>query len=400
MPNLAWKDSQGKIRENPFTHVPDELDNVMLNHYGHVVRSVIRYRDLISYTPVKDWTRYPITAVITCRGCTENCVICGGSAAAFKSFYNRRKPAFRSPEAVIRDIKQIARFSNGPIFILGDLRQAGDDYAHRVLDLIRKNKVKNQFILELFYPASKEFLRRMSRACPSFNLEISPESHDPEIRKTIGRPYATEALEQTLGDALDVGCRRLDVFFMIGLPGQTAQSAMDTIDYCDRLLDKFKGDKRLSMFTSPLAPFLDPGSLGFEHPERFGYRILFRKLEEYRQALVSPTWKYSLNYETKWMTRQQIVDTAYEAILHLNQVKLKHGVITERMARISERRLTAAWKMSQRIDELLAKGQHDEILSLKSEVDRINEFPVARKYSWRCRRRSSNSSPSGRCGTR
>ena len=58
----------------------------------------------------------------------------------------------------------------------------------------------------------------MSLACPDFCLEISPESHDPEIRKVIGRPYSSEELEQTLGDALDVGCRRLDVFFMIGLP--------------------------------------------------------------------------------------------------------------------------------------------------------------------------------------
>ena len=84
IPNLAWKDSQGKIQENPFSHVPTDLNNVMVNHYGNVVRSVIKYRDLISYTPVKDWLRYPITAVITCRGCTENCVICGGSAAAFR----------------------------------------------------------------------------------------------------------------------------------------------------------------------------------------------------------------------------------------------------------------------------------------------------------------------------
>ncbi|MBM3120008.1 MAG: TIGR04190 family B12-binding domain/radical SAM domain protein, partial [Chloroflexi bacterium] len=294
VPNLTWKDSQGRIHENPFTHVPTDLSDVMVNHYGNVVRSVIRYRDFISYTPVKDWSRYPITAVLTCRGCTENCVICGGSAAAFKECYNRQKAAFRSPKAVVRDARQISRFSNGPIFILGDLRQPGNDYANQVLDSLQKNRIKNQFILELFYPAPKELLHRMSSACPDFCLEISPESHDPEIRKVIGRPYSNEELEQTITDALDVGCGRLDMFFMIGLPRQTPHSVMDTIDYCDHLLDKFKGDKRLSLFISPLAPFLDPGSLGFEHPERYGYHILFRTLEEHRQALVSPYWKYSL----------------------------------------------------------------------------------------------------------
>jgi B12-binding domain/radical SAM domain protein len=379
IPNLAWKDSQGKIRENPFSHIPTDLSNVMVDHYSNVVRSVIKQRDLISYTPVKDWLRYPITAVITCRGCTENCVICGGSAAAFKKCYNRQKVVYRSPEAVVRDVRQISGFSNGPIFILGDLRQAGEEYASQVLSLLQKNRVKNQFILELFYPASKDFLRRMSLACPDFCLEISPESHDPEIRKVIGRPYSSRELEQTLGDALDVGCRRLDVFFMIGLPKQTPQSAIDTTDYCEHLLKRFKGDKRLSTFTSPLAPFLDPGSLGFEHPERYGYHILFRRLQEHRQALASPHWKYSLNYETDWMTRQQIVDTSYEAILRLNQLRVKYGIIPERLAEISQQRLRAAWEMARRIDDLLSKNDIAEIDHLKPEVDRINMFPIAEK---------------------
>ena len=379
IPNLAWKDSRGEIQENPFSHVPTDLSNIMLNHYGNVVRSVIKYRDLISYTPVKDWLRYPITAVITCRGCTENCVICGGSAAAFRKCYNRQKVVYRSPEMVVRDVRQISRFSNGPIFILGDLRQAGEDYASQVFSLLQKNPVKNQFILELFHPASKDFLRRMSLACPDFCLEISPESHDPDIRKAIGRPYSSQELEQTLGDALDVGCRRLDVFFMIGLTGQTPQSALDTTDYCDHLLERFRGDKRLSMFTSPLAPFLDPGSLGFEQPERYGYHILFRRLEEHRQALASPSWKYSMNYETDWMTRQQIVDTSYEAILRLNHLRVKYGTAPERLTRISEQRLRAAWEMAHRLDDLLSKNNIEEIDRLKPEIDRINTFPVAEK---------------------
>jgi len=379
VPNLVWRDSQGGTHENPFSHVPTDLSNVMVNHYGNVVRSVIRYRDLVSYTPVRDWLRYPITATLTCRGCAHNCIICGGSAAAFQRFYNRQKPVFRSPESVARDIKQISRFSNGPVFILGDLRQPGEDYASEVLSLLQKNRVKNQFILELFSPASRNFLRQISVACPDFCLEISPESHDPEIRKIIGRHYSDRALEQTLSDALDVGCRRLDVFFMIGLPGQTPQSVMDTIDYCDYLLGRFKGDKRLSLFVSPLAPFLDPGSLAFEQPERYGYRVLFRTLEEHRQALVSPTWKYSLNYETKWMTRQQIVDTAYEAILRLNQLKAKYGIIPEQMAKAGEQRIKAAWEMAHRIDDILSRGNHEELSHLKAQVDEINMFPVAEK---------------------
>ena len=266
VPNLVWRDSQGRIRENPFCYIPANLSNVGVSSYNSVIRSVIRHRDLASQIPFRGWLRYPITAVLTCRGCTQNCVVCGGSASAFRHFYNRKKAGFRSPESVAQAVKQIGHFSRGPIFILGDLRQPGDDYASEILHLLEKGRVKNQLIFELFSPASGDFLHQMSLSCPNFCLEVSPESHDAEVRRAAGKQYSNQALEQTLSDALDVGCGRLDVFFMIGLPRQTPRSVMDTVDYCDFLLHRFKGDKRLSLFIAPLSPFLDPGSLGFEQP--------------------------------------------------------------------------------------------------------------------------------------
>ena len=155
---------------------------------------------------------------------------------------------------------------------------------------------------------------------------------------------------------------------------------MDTIDYCEYLLQKFRGDKRLSLFIAPISPFLDPGSLGFEQPERYGYRVLFRTLEEHRQALVAPSWKYSLNYETEWMTRHQIAETAYEAILRLNRLKAKYGVISKQMAEAGEKRVADASEMMRRIDSLLAKGDYEEELArLKPEVDKINAFPIGEK---------------------
>ncbi len=379
VPNLVWRDEKGEVRENPFSYVPADLSPVMVNHYAHTVRSVIRYRDLASYAPFKGWAQYPITAVLTCRGCTQNCVICGGSAAAFKQCYQRDKVAFRSPQAVAWDVKQIERFSTGPIFILGDLQQGGEDYAQEVLRLLEREGLKNQFILELFYPAPRELLRQMSQACPNFCLEISPESHDPKVRRATGRDYSNEDLEQTIADALNVGCGRLDLFFMIGLPKQTTKSVMATIDYCDFLYRKFKGDKRLSLFIAPLSPFLDPGSLAFEQPQRYGYRLLFRTLEEHRQALAFPSWKYSLNYETEWMTRLEIVDTAYEAILHLNRLKAKYGVISLEMADAGEQRIKRGWEMASRIDGLLARNDYKEIARIKPEIDEINAFPIVER---------------------
>jgi B12-binding domain/radical SAM domain protein len=378
VPNLAWKDDKGRVRENPFTHIPTDLSHLMVSNYADTVRSVIRYRDLASYAPFKGWKDYPITAVLTCKGCKENCVICGGSAAAFRKCYGRERPVFRSPQDVIRSVQQIEKFSTGPIFILGDLLQPGEDYAEEVLRGMEG--VKNQLILELFNPAPPGFLKRVGQACPNFCLEISPESHDPVVRKASGRNYSNEDLERTIAEALDAGCGRMDVFYMIGLPKQTPQSVTETVDYCDHLFQRFKGDKRLFLFIAPISPFLDPGSLGFEQPKRYGYNVLFKTLEEHRQALVTPNWRDSLNYETRWMSRQQVLESAYEAIAGLNNLKAKYGIIPAEMAELGEKRIKAARAMAQRIDEVMAgENAEAELAKLKPAIDEINAFPIVER---------------------
>jgi B12-binding domain/radical SAM domain protein len=371
VPNLSWRDTNGEVHENPMSHVPDDLSEVFVNHYDNTIRSVIRYRDLSNYLPYKRWLRYPITAVLTCRGCVHNCIICGGSAAAFRQCYNRDRPAFRAPEAVVHDVQRIGRFSNGPIFILGDILQAGEDYAYRLLELLSRERAKNQIIMELFSPAPRELLKKIGEACPGFCLEISPESHDPAIRKVCGRDYSTEALEDTIEDALAAGCSRMDIFYMFGLPQQTTQSVMDTIGYCGHLMSKFH-DKRLFTFTAPISPFLDPGSLAFENPERYGYHLLLHGLEEHRQALVAPSWKYHLNYETKWMNRQEIVDSAYQAELELNKLKARYGVISKEMAQETEQRLNTANELLNQIDDMIASGREEQLIQLKDRVDWVN----------------------------
>lgn len=373
VPNLTWRDEAGQVHENRLSHVPDDLSGVMVNYYSNMVRSVVRYRDLDSCLPFERWMRYPITAVLTCRGCTHNCLICGGSATAFRQCYSRGHPAFRSPESVARDVKNIGRFSRGPIFILGDLLQAGEEYAYRLLELLSRVR-GNRLILELFGPAPPDFLKRMGEACPGFCLEISPESHDPEVRRSCGRDYSTEALEETIDAALAAGCSRMDVFFMFGLPKQTPQSVMDTVDYCGYLLDRFR-DRRLFPFTAPLSPFLDPGSLAFENPEHYGYRLLFHSLEEHRQALLEPSWKYTLNYETEWMSREQLVDSAYKAELKLNQLKVVYGIISRRRGAETSRRLYTALDMVERIDKIVTSKKGDrerQLAKIKDTLDWVN----------------------------
>ncbi len=379
VPNLTWKDEKKEVHANPLTHVLLALDEYS-NNYSNLFRSALKYLDLKSLIPIHDWWEYPITAVMTCRGCTHNCVFCGGSRFGLDRFCSRESCAFRSPEKVADDILSISRYTNAPIFVVGDLRQAGESYGQTLLSRIRPVRPKNQVVLELFTPAAESYFQMVAEAFPNFNFETSPESHDEKVRRATGKFYTNEEMEKSIRFALDSGCSKFDVFFMIGLPQQTPASVMETIDYCEYLMKTF--GRRLNPFISPLAPFLDPGSIAFEKADEVGYRVFCKNLEDYRKALLAPSWKYTLSYETKWMTRDDIVESSYQAGLRLNRLKEHFGLLEKETADRTEKRILLAREMIRKVDEIIFLGEPErsrKLMALKETFDRVSMSTVCDK---------------------
>ena len=379
VPNLTWKDEKKEVHANPLTHVLLALDEYS-NNYSNLFRSALKYLDLKSLIPIHDWWEYPITAVMTCRGCTHNCVFCGGSRFGLDRFCSRESCAFRSPEKVADDILSISRYTNAPIFVVGDLRQAGESYGQTLLSRIRPVRPKNQVVLELFTPAAESYFQMVAEAFPNFNFETSPESHDEKVRRATGKFYTNEEMEKSIRFALDSGCSKFDVFFMIGLPQQTPASVMETIDYCEYLMKTF--GRRLNPFISPLAPFLDPGSIAFEKADEVGYRVFCKNLEDYRKALLAPSWKYTLSYETKWMTRDDIVESSYQAGLRLNRLKEHFGLLEKETADRTEKRILLAREMIRKVDEIIFLGEPErsrKLMALKETFDLVSMSTVCDK---------------------
>jgi B12-binding domain/radical SAM domain protein len=383
LPNLVWKDNEGGTHVNPITYSPDNLDDLLID-YSHVLKAVVRYRDLASYKPFRNWMRYPITAALSVRGCRYNCTTCGGSSCNFRNVYGRSHPAYRSPEKLAQDIRRIGEFSEGPIFVLGDIRQPGPEYTERFLNAI--SGWKKPVFLELFDAAPPDFFRKVSQALPNWTLEISMESHDERIRRAFGRPYSDRDIEATIEAALEYGVQRLDLFFMVGLKEQTFESVMETVEYSHKMLQRnaARNEKRVIPFISPLAPFLDPGSAAFENPEKHGYKLFARTLEEHRQRLLAPSWKYVLNYETKWMNRDQIAEATYEGGRRMNLVKGEFGVIDPQVAEATDRRIARARALMAQIDRILLdeedpSARREKLADLKSSVDTANLSTVCDK---------------------
>ena len=379
VPNLTWRDADGSVRVNPLTYVPESLDHLKLD-FHEVVRAVVRDRQLRDYVPFSHWMEYPIMASLSVKGCTRNCTICGGSAFAARHLSNRTEPAFRSPELLARDVRRLGEMSRGPVFLLGDLRQAGMPYANRFFKAIQG--YEGPVIVEFFGPVDRAYMETFAAALPNFFVEFSPESHDPAVRLASGKRYTNEEIETSIAAALDAGARRFDLFFMIGMPKQTPDSALGSVDYARKLLDRFD-DGRLIPFTSPLAPFLDPGSLAYEHPERFGYRRYADSLQDHRNLLLQPSWKHILSYETRWLDRHTLADVTYEAGSRLNHLKREVGLISDEKAEETRMRIREARSLMREIDAIMAShngsARTRALQRLKPRIDRANTSTVCDK---------------------
>lgn len=395
IPNLSWKKPNGEIIVNPLTHVPPDMDYASIPSYKYVVRSVFKYANLHNTVPYLEWLKYPVTALLCSRGCTQNCSICGGSSSAYQKICNRNKPAFRSPKVMVDDILFLQKLGHAPIFILNDFRMAGPEYTEEFFSMLEKADIKNEIVFELFFPAGDEFFGRLAKAVPKYSIEITLESHLERIRKFNGKfPVSNEKIEETLASALSNNCRKIDLFFMTGIPKQSYNDAVSAVDYCRFLLEKFQEDKRLAFFIAPLAPFLDPGCRAFEDPEAFGYRQFYRTLEEHRQGLTRPSWKYILSYETDAMTRDEIVDSTYEAALRLNNLKHEYNMIDDKLYKDIDYRIKMARQIIHEIDTIIKlpeREQKERLVLMRQKVEAVNKatlcgkdelkWPVSERFS-------------------
>lgn len=364
VPNLTWKD-HGQVRVNPASFAPAALDPYDLDA-GMIIGSVVGHLDFWTSIPFHAWWRHPITAVLTVRGCARGCVTCGASNGAFKRFMQAHHPLLRGPDAIASQIRQFASFTRAPVFLVGDINDGGAAYAHAVVDAIGRRPVSNRIIFEFFEPPPADLLQRIDASIPHWGAELSPESHDEAVRARLGKADYTNAdLEAGIARMLALRCENLDMFFMIGLPGQTYENVMQMTDAIEGLFQRF--DRRLSAFITPMGPFIDPGSEGFEHAEAQGYRLRAHTLAEHRALLEhGRDWESFLNYSTDAMSRAEIVDATYDGAERLNALKQRYGRIDAAQANAVAARMRGARDLRRRFVEAggraLDPALHRELL--------------------------------------
>jgi clorobiocin biosynthesis protein CloN6 len=316
VPNLTWK-LDGAVQVNAMTHVPQV------------------------YTAAVDWTRVfsgdrkgmtPYNLVIPQAGCEYHCRWCGGSRYFFKKYMGLEKASRvqKTPEMLRAELQSIAASATGNHTItMIDFWHEYPALFATAEDVFLDPNIKTvHFSLHRLPKIEKG--RRMAAPANAV-IELSPDSHDLEVAKASGRGhYTMEEMEEFI-DALIDDVYSFEIYFMLGLPKQTAQSIWDTVAYCEHLLTKYEG-RRVTPYVCPMLPFLDPGSEIYDHAAQWGYTIFHHSLEDHRRALLSTNWKHRLNYETEWLSREELVEVSYGAVRKLAQLKSTYGKLPKGIA--------------------------------------------------------------------
>ena len=280
--------------------------------------------------------------------------------------------------------------------------QAYSESAPRLLsylEAVNDSGVVSSVSFEQFRLTKPSVLKQMAEVAPNLDIYInlSPQSHDVEISRLSGRgTYTNEEMEDWIAAALDVGIKGFYLWYTIGMPKQTHASVMETVAYSRRLMQRFPNDKVIPTIFG-MVPFLDPGCQWFEQPDEHGYTVFHRDLESHRKSLTQPRWRDAMNYETKWMKRDEFLPSMYEAMQVMANDKAEFGRITKRSIKIVNDRidhlryLTGSVDRAYELDGGLPAslrqeiGRHnDEILSYAA--DRWREV-LRRRVPPRCRPR-------------
>jgi anaerobic magnesium-protoporphyrin IX monomethyl ester cyclase len=207
--------------------------------------------------------------VITSRGCPYSCIFCSGH----RMFGPRVR--FRSPGLVVDEIEKLQRdFGLGKINIVDDTFTLNHSHTRAVCEEILRRSLQMKWsVFARVDRISEELARLMNRAGCEWVL-FGVESADEGILRTIKKGTTPEDVRRGVKIAAEAG---INVFnsFILGLPGETRETARKTLAFGDELYHKY-GAKYGFHMLSPL-----PGTEIYDRAEDYGIRILSRNWARY-----------------------------------------------------------------------------------------------------------------------
>lgn len=190
---------------------------------------------------------FPISSIITSRGCPFHCIFC------FHSMGHQWRA--RSPINVVDEIEwQVKELGAREICIQDDNFSLDFNRAEQIFDLIlnRNIKVKLQFQNGLRADLLNLGLLNKMYQAGVWLMGIAPETGSPKIMEQIKKNIDLEKVRQVVLWCKEIGISTF-AYFMIGFPFETAQDLKKTASFIQELNTDFMQLARVVLIpTTPL----------------------------------------------------------------------------------------------------------------------------------------------------
>lgn len=304
VPNLTFRGNGGVVTSTPL--MPPTAD---LDEFEFTRLDLLEPRGSIFKTGT-----LPSWVVPVCRGCVYDCVACGGSAYSYRTYLGRPKPAFRSPDKIARDLRTLSAQGVKLVFLFQDPRMGGKEYWTQLLTTLQREKIQlAQLTMELFSPADEEYIAELAKIDVPLVLTMSSESGVDRVRGAHGRHYTNADLYKTIELCKQYGIG-LGVFSMAALGNDTPETIRQTWQEWEQICTLNRdGQAPVDYAFGPML-LLDPGSLAFDRPTSYGYRLRFNNFQDYINGMSLPSWHQWISYETKHLDRDSITKLIIDSL--------------------------------------------------------------------------------------
>ena len=215
---LVYKEGD-KIVQNAARELISDLDKIPFP-----ARDLLK----LEHYPLRTYDGKPMVTMITSRGCPFNCSYC--YKGIFGNIYRKR-----SAENILEEIKYIVNKHNYRcIYFIDDIFTLDKERLKKLCELILKEKLSIEWqCLSRVDTITKDMLTLMYEAgCRQIHYGI--ESGNENILKNVGRETPLNMIRDVVKWTKQAKIR-VKGYFMIGLPGDTVATALQTIRFAKEL---------------------------------------------------------------------------------------------------------------------------------------------------------------------
>lgn len=280
VPNLTWRDRDGRVHENPHTWTLDPATAARLRHGNlALLRHRDAYLDRALYADFSEGTediRHRRAVFLNAgRGCPRSCATCGGAAESQRLTCARDGVLLYPPDKLVADVLDAAHEGAS---VLRTCFDPPGSRAHvvRWFEALRAHGLRLRLLHDFWYLPSRAFLAALARTFEPGSVAVySPECGSEAVRFRVrGFPFTNRRLLRAIREAEDAGLR-VHCFFSAGLPTETPAD----VDETARLIERIRRETGAAVSVAPM--FVDPASPLSLDPARWGVRLLRRTLRDF-----------------------------------------------------------------------------------------------------------------------